>query len=104
MTEPRKKDRLVGLFSYIFIPIIPALILVLTEEWHDDEYKQNIVQAFVLGLLLMAVKFAFWRLGYVGVLGLVVWIYSIVLGVMYFIGKPVSIPGITKLGKDQGWF
>lgn len=104
MSDPRKNDRLVVMCSYVFIPIVPTVIWALQATWPDNDYKQNVIQSFLLGMLLLLINLLLKRTGYAGVIGLGIWIYSIITGIRYFMGRKIEIPVLTQLGKTQGWF
>lgn len=101
MTDSSEKDKLILVSSYIITPLLPAILLVTNEQSTTPDYRRHVVQSFVLGVLAMGVKFLpifNW------VAALIIWGYSVVLGVRYAMGKKDEIPFLTNFGRQQGWF
>ena len=88
-------DKLWALLGYIF-GIIAVLALLLEDKKNRPFLKYHAINA----LLLWAVIFlTSWLCG----LGIIVWIYSIYLGIKAYGGDWVEVPALTDFGRKQGW-
>lgn len=95
MSEITSDDKLWALLSYIF-GIVAVLALLLEDKKERPFVKYHAMNALLLWVVIFVTS---WLCG----LGIIVWIYSVYLGVKAYGGDWVEIPGITDFGKNQGW-
>ena len=96
-------DKLWGLLSWIFTPLIPIIVLLMEDKKARPFIKYHAVQALVVGAvgyILSAVLSAV----LIGCfIGLAVLGYQIYMGVQAYNGKWTTVPVITDFCKGQGW-
>ena len=96
-------DKLWALLSYIFSPLIPLIMLLIEEKKNRHFIKYHAVQSLILGLIEVILYLV---LGWIFVgfcLGLVLWIYMIVIGFKAYQGEYVVVPVVTDFMKKQNW-
>lgn len=102
-TDITQDDKLWALLSYIFSPIVPIIVLLMDEKKARPFIKFHAVQALILGLLMDVLYLV---LGWVFVglcLGLVVYVYMIVVGVKAYGGETMTVPVVTDMIKKNNW-
>jgi uncharacterized membrane protein len=101
--EISSDDKLWVLLTYVLSPIVPVIILLLEDKKNRPFIKEHNAQALVLGLINFVLGIV---LGWTVVLScvpLLVWVYTVYLGIQAYQGKSVTIPVITDFVKNQGW-
>lgn len=88
-------DKLWSLLAYIFSPLIGIVVLLLEEKKDRPFLRYNAIQSVMLGVVSFLLSFL--------CVGILLYIYSIVLGIKAYKGEIVEIPVLTKFGKGQGW-
>jgi uncharacterized membrane protein len=95
-------DKLWGLLSYLFTPIIPIVVLLMEDKKSRPFIKYAAVQGLSIGVLIviMAVLSFLVVPGCIaGLLG----IYAIYLAIKAYQGEYSVIPLVTDFCKKQGW-
>ncbi len=101
--EPNDDDKLWGLLSWIFTPLVPIIVLLLEDKKSRPFIKHHAVQALAFGVVgygLSAVLSAVLVGCFVGLAALG---YQIYMGVQAYNGKLANIPLLTDFCKGQGW-
>jgi uncharacterized membrane protein len=81
--------------SYIFVPLIGIVVLLMEDKKNRPFLKYNAIVSIILGVLTIVLS---------GIcIGPIFWIYSIFLGVKAYKGEWVEVPVITDFVKNQGW-
>lgn len=93
--EVTQDDKLWALLSYIFCPIVGAIVLLMEDKKTRPFLKYNAVVSIVLGLL-------FWLTSCIGI-GFLAWIYSLYLGYKSYQGEMVEVPVVSDFVRNQGW-
>jgi uncharacterized membrane protein len=100
-------DKLWGLLSYIFTPIIPLVILLMEDKKNRPFIKSHYVQALVWGIaaiILVSIFSATFILSPLAtVIGIAAFVFSIIWGIKAYHGEYVIIPVITNFVKKQNW-
>jgi uncharacterized membrane protein len=93
--EITQDDKLWALLSYIFCPLIGIIMLLIEDKKKRPFIKYNAWVSIWLGIAVIVLS---------GIcIGLLVWIYAIVLGVKAYKGEWVEVPVITDFVQKQGW-
>lgn len=89
-------DRLWAALGYIFNPLIPIATLVIEDKKDQPYLRYNAIVAITWTVIsiLLSLLLVGWCLAPIG---------NIVLAVMAFQGKPLEIPFLTNMYKQQGW-
>jgi len=93
--EITQDDRLWSLLSYIFSPLVGIIVLLLEEKKNRPFIRYNAVVSIVLGVVAILLSWA--------CIGILVWIYAIVLGIQSYQGKVVEVPIVSDWVRNQGW-
>jgi len=88
-------DKLWALLSYIFCPLIGIIVLLMEDKKNRPFLKYNAVISIILGILVIVLSWA--------CVGVLVWIYALVLGIQSYQGKMVEVPVISNWVRNQGW-
>lgn len=96
MGEVTSDDKLWAMLAYLFAPISPIVIMLFMPDKKERPYiKANNMQALILGIVTyVSMSFC---------IGFLVLIYQLYCAFQAYNGKPVAIPVITDLVKNQGW-
>lgn len=93
--EVTDSDKLWALLMMVFAPLVGIIALLMEDKKNRPFIKYYAIQSIVLGLLTLILS---------GVcVGVLVWFYSIYVGVKAYSGEWVQIPVITDFCKNQGW-
>ncbi|OGO21832.1 MAG: hypothetical protein A2Y54_09245 [Chloroflexi bacterium RBG_16_51_16] len=95
MSDATSDDRLWALLAYIFSPLVPIIIMLMSDKKDRPFIKAHNMQALVLGIVTVITS--------TFCIGILVWFYQIYCGIQAYQGKLVEIPLITNLVKGQGW-
>jgi hypothetical protein len=95
-SPPGEDDKLWAVLTHIFNPIIPIATLLMDDKKNQPYLRYNAI----LALTWAAINLVLSILG-VGIC--LAPIGNIVLAVLAFQGKPLEIPFLTNLFKQQGW-
>ena len=88
-------DKLWSLLSYIFVPIIGIVVLLMEDKKNRPFLKYNAIVSIILGALTIVLS---------GIcIGPLFWIYAIYVGIKSYQGEWVEVPVITDFVKNQGW-
>ena len=101
--EVTSDDKLWALLTYVLSPLVPIIILLLEDKKNRPFIKEHNVQALVLGLITFVLGILLGWTVFLTCLPLLVWVYSVYLGIQAYQGKSVTIPVITDFVKKQGW-
>ena len=100
-------DKLWGLLSYIFTPIVPIILLLMEDKKDRPFLKAHYPQALAWGVVYFGISTL---LSFTGVLlpvSCIIWlaalVFSIIWGIKAYNGEYVVIPVITDFVKKQGW-
>lgn len=93
--EITQDDKLWALLSYIFCPLIGIIVLLMEDKKSRPFIKYNAVVSIVLGVLVAVLSWA--------CIGVLVWFYSIYLGIKSYQGEWVEVPVISDFVRNQGW-
>jgi len=96
-------DKLWSALAYVFIPIVPIIILVMADKKDRPFIKAHNMQALIWGVVLyviVAITSAF-------IVGLCIWPIGLLIQLYWayqaYQGKIVTIPLLTDFIKNQGW-
>jgi uncharacterized membrane protein len=95
-------DKLWGLLSYLFTPIIPIVVLLMEDKKSRPFIKYAAVQGLAIGVLIVimaALSFLVVPGCIAGLLG----IYAIYLAIKAYQGEYTVIPMVTDFCKKQNW-
>ena len=93
--EITQDDKLWALLSYIFAPLVGIIVLLIEDKKNRPFLKYNAVVSIVLGVVTIVLS---------GVcIGILVWLYSIYLGIKSYQGEWVEVPVISDFVRNQGW-
>lgn len=93
--EVNDSDKLWALLIMIFAPLVGIIALLMEDKKSRPFIKYYAVQSIILGILTLLLS---------GVcVGVLVWVYSIYIGIKAYSGEYVQIPVITDFCKGQGW-
>jgi uncharacterized membrane protein len=93
--EVTQDDKLWALLSLIFCPWIGIIMLLVESKKERRFIRYNAWISLILGVLVILLS---------GVcIGVLLWIYAIVLGVQSYQGKWVEVPVISDFVRNQGW-
>jgi len=93
--EITQDDKLWALLSYIFAPLVGIIVLLIEDKKNRPFLKYNAVVSIVLGIVTIILS---------GVcVGILVWLYSIYLGIKSYQGEWVEVPVISDFVRNQGW-
>ena len=95
MSDATSDDRLWALLAYIFSPLVPIIIMLMSDKKDRPFIKAHNMQALVLGIITVITS--------TFCIGILVWFYQIYCGIQAYQGKYVEIPLVTNLVKGQGW-
>ncbi len=93
--EITQDDKLWALLSYIFCPVIGIIMLLIEDKKKRPFIKYNAWVSIWLGVIVVLLGWA--------CIGLIAWIYAVVLGIKAYKGEWVNVPVITDLVQKQGW-
>jgi uncharacterized membrane protein len=103
-TEITDDDKLWSLLSYIFMPLIPLIMLLLEDKKNRKFIKFHAIQSLVFGVIAYVISGILAPIVGIGCfVGIAAWGYGIYLGIKAFNGDYVEIPFITDFCKKQGW-
>jgi uncharacterized protein len=88
-------DKLWALLAYLFPPLLGIILLLLDDKKNRPFIKYNAVNSIMLGVVSIVLSFL--------CVGILLWFYSIYLGIKAYQGEMVTIPVLTDFGKKQGW-
>jgi uncharacterized membrane protein len=88
-------DKLWSLLSYIFAPLIGIIMLLIEDKKNRPFIKYNAWISIVLGIIGVLTSWA--------CIGILVWIYAIVLGIKSYGGEWVEVPVVSDFVRNQGW-
>jgi len=88
-------DKLWALLSYLFPPLLGIILLLLDDKKNRSFIKYHAVNSIMLGVVSIVLSFL--------CVGILLWFYSIYLGIKAYQGEMVTIPLLTDFGKKQGW-
>lgn len=88
-------DKLWALLAYLFPPLLGIILLLLDDKKTRPFIKYNAVNSIMLGVVSMVLSFL--------CVGILLWFYSIYLGIKAYQGEMVTVPVLTDFGKKQGW-
>jgi uncharacterized membrane protein len=94
-SEITQDDKLWSLLSLIFSPLIGIIVLLIEDKKNRPFVRYNAVVSIVLGVLAIILSWA--------CIGIIIWIYSIYLGVKAYQGEWVEVPVISDWVRKQGW-
>jgi uncharacterized membrane protein len=100
--EVTSDDKLWGLLSYLFTPIVPIIVLLMEDKKARPFIKYAAVQGLAVGVLIIvmaALSFLVVPGCIAGLLG----IYAIYLAIKAYQGDWTVIPMVTDFCKKQGW-
>lgn len=93
--EVNDTDKLWALLSMVFAPLVGIIALLIEDKKSRPFIKYYAVQSIILGILTLLLS---------GIcIGVLVWFYSIYIGIKAYGGEYVQIPVITDFCKGQGW-
>ncbi len=88
-------DKLWALLSYIFMPLIGIVVLLMEDKKNRPFLKYHAIVSIILGILTIVLS---------GVcIGVLFWFYGIYIGIKAYQGETVTVPVITDFVKNQGW-
>jgi uncharacterized membrane protein len=97
-------DRLWGLLSYIFTPLVPIIVLLMEDKKNRPFLKAHNTQALILGIIEVVISGV---LSPVLGIGCIVGVAALVVNILYALkankGEVFEIPVITNFVKQQGW-
>ena len=93
--EITQDDKLWALLSYIFAPLVGIIVLLIEDKKNRPFLKYNAAVSIILGILTIILS------GFC--VGVLVWFYSIYLGIKSYQGEWVQVPVISDFVKNQGW-
>jgi len=97
--EITSDDKLWGLLSYIFTPIVPLIILLMEDKKKRPFLRYHAIQSLAFGVAMM--------ISYVVVITIclspVYLIAAIYYGIKAYNGEYVTIPFLTDFCKQQKW-
>jgi uncharacterized protein len=92
-------DKLWGLLSYIFTPLVPLIVLLMEDKKNRPFLRYHAIQSLAFGVVMM--------ISYVIVIGCClspVWLVgAIYYGIKAYNGEYVAIPFLTDFCKQQKW-
>ncbi len=101
--ETTNDDRLWALLSYLLMPLIPIIVLLMEDKKNRPFIKAHAVQALALGIALVVVGTLLALIPIVQCIVPLIWIIPIYYGIKAYRGEYVTIPVITNFVKNQGW-
>jgi len=100
-------DKMWGLLSYLFTPIVPIIILLLEEKKNRPFIKSHYIQALAWGVasyvIISILAASIILLPLAGIAGIAVLVFNILWGIKAYQGEHVTIPVITDFVKKQNW-
>jgi uncharacterized membrane protein len=100
-------DKLWTLLAYVFSPVIPFVILLMSDKKDRPFIKAHNWQALVAGIAAIVILIILSLIPVVGcispIVALAYWILMVYWGLQSYNGKYVNIPIITDFVKKQGW-
>ena len=88
-------DKLWALLSFIFPPLLGIIALLMEDKVKRPFIKYAAVLSIIMGVLSILLSWA--------CIGLLVWIYSIYLGIKAYQGEWVTIPFVSDFVVQQKW-
>lgn len=88
--------KLWSLLSYLFCPLIGIIVLVTEDKKNDPFMRFHAVQSIALGVAIMILSAV--------CIGVIVWIYAIILAFKAHKGEVFEIPFLTNFCMEKGWF
>jgi uncharacterized membrane protein len=92
-------DKLWGLLSYIFTPLVPLIVLLMEDKKNRPFLRYHAIQSLAFGVVMM--------ITYVVVIGCclspVYLVGAIYFGIKAYNGEYVTIPFLTDFCKQQQW-
>ena len=87
--------KLWALLSYIFMPLIGIIVLLMEDKKSVPFLKYNAIVSIILGALTIVLSSI--------CIGPLFWIYGIFVGIKAYKGEWVEVPVISDFVKNQGW-
>ncbi len=100
--EVTSDDKLWGLLSYLFTPIIPIIVLLMEDKKARPYIKYCAVQGLAVGILIVVMAALSFTI-ITGCIAAILGIYAIYLAVKAYQGEWTVIPVVTDFCKKQGW-
>ena len=94
--EVTSDDKLWALLSYIFMPIVGIIILLMEDKKNRPFLKYSAIMSIALGILTIVLSPA------CGI-GIIFWFYGLYVGFKAYQGELVEVPVLTNLIRNQGW-
>jgi uncharacterized membrane protein len=92
-------DKLWGLLSYIFTPLVPLIVLLMEDKKNRPFLRYHAIQSLAFGVVMM--------ITYVVVIGCclspIYLVAAIYYGIKAYNGEYVTIPFLTDFCKQQKW-
>lgn len=88
-------DRLWSLLSFLFPPLLGIIVLLIEDKKNRPVLRYHAMVSIVLGVVGVVLSFA--------CIGVLLWIYSIVLGIKAYQGEVVEVPVVSDFVRNQGW-
>ncbi|NLF49626.1 MAG: hypothetical protein GX577_00675 [Leptolinea sp.] len=95
-------DKLWGLLSYLFTPIVPIIVLLMEDKKARPFIKYCAVQGLAVGILILIMALLSF-LVIPGCIAGLLGIYAIYLAIKAYQGEWTVIPVVTDFCKNQGW-
>ena len=97
-----ENDRILYLLAYVFT-IISGAIIYLFFSKDNKQLKLHSEQAIILGVIIIVVEAVLFLVPYIaGIIGLLIWLYSIYVGFEAYMSNDVKIPYITDFVRSNG--
>lgn len=93
--EITQDDKLWALLSYILAPLVGIIVLLIEDKKNRPFLKYNAVVSIVLGVLGILLSWL--------CIGILIWFYSIYLGIKSYQGEWVEVPIVSDFVRNQGW-
>ena len=94
-TDYTEEDRLWSLLSFLFPPLLGIIVLLIEDKKNRPVLRYHAIVSIVVGVLSVVLSFA--------CIGILIWVYSIVLGIKAYQGNVVEVPVISDFVRNQGW-
>jgi uncharacterized membrane protein len=97
-------DKLWAALAYVFTPLVPIIILLIADKKDRPFIKAHNIQALIWGIVLWVISLV---LSPVFFIGCIVWPLGFIVQLYFayqaYQGKLVTIPLLTDFIKNQGW-
>lgn len=98
------EDKLWGLLSYLFTPIIPIVLMLIEDKKNRPFLKAHYPQALAFGIVAWVISGLLTPVVFIGCITWVVAaVFQVIWGIKAYNGEYVTIPVITDFVKKQGW-